>query len=160
MPQFRSSRRVGYSAQQMFALVRDVESYPSFVPLCTALRVRKRSETPAGEVIVADMEIGYKAIREKFTSKVICNPATMAIDVTYVDGPFRKLHNEWRFVDKPGGCDVEFYIDYEFRNRAFALLMGAVFDRAFRQFADAFEKRAKEIYGERANVAGPDRAPV
>lgn len=148
MPQFRSSRHVRFTADQMFALVRDVEEYPSFVPLCTALRVRRRTETPAGEVIVADMEVGYGAIRERFTSKVTCDPAARAINVAYVDGPFRKLVNEWRFRDDPdGGSTVEFFIDYEFRSRTLALLMVAVFERAFRQFADAFERRAEIVYG-------------
>ena len=148
MPQFRSSRHVRFTADQMFALVRDVEEYPSFVPLCTALRVRRRTETPAGEVIVADMEVGYGAIRERFTSKVTCDPAARAINVAYVDGPFRKLVNEWRFRDDPdGGSTGEFFIDYEFRSRTLALLMGAVFERAFRQFADAFERRAEIVYG-------------
>ena len=148
MPQFRSSRHVRFTADQMFALVRDVEEYPSFVPLCTALRVRRRTETPAGEVIVADMEVGYGAIRERFTSKVTCDAAARAINVAYVDGPFRKLVNEWRFRDDPdGGSTVEFFIDYEFRSRTLALLMGAVFERAFRQFADAFERRAEIVYG-------------
>ena len=154
MPQFRSSRRVRHSAQQMYELVRDVDAYPTFVPLCTALRVRKRTETPAGEVIVADMEVGYRAIREKFTSKVTCDPAARIIHVAYVDGPFRKLINEWHFVDGPdeGGSSVEFYIDYEFRSRTLALVMGAVFDRAFRQFAAAFEKRADQIYNKPAAI--------
>ena len=151
MPQFRSSRRVRHTAQQMFDLVRDVETYPSFVPLCTGLRVRKRTETPSGEVIVADMEVGYRAIREKFTSKVTCDEAGRTINVAYVDGPFRRLVNEWRFIDEAeAGSSVEFYIEYEFRSRTLALLMGAVFDRAFRQFADAFEKRADQIYGRQA----------
>lgn len=140
----------------MFDLVRDVEAYPSFVPLCTALRVRKRTETPDGEVIVADMEVGYRAIREKFTSKVTCDEAARTINVAYVDGPFRRLVNEWRFVDEAdAGSLVEFFIEYEFRSRTLALLMGAVFDRAFRQFADAFEKRADEVYGRQGAPARP-----
>ena len=129
-------------------LVADVEAYPTFVPLCTALRVRKRTETPEGEVIVADMEVGYRAIREKFTSKVTCDPASKVIHVAYIDGPFRRLVNEWRFADETDGAGstVSFFIDYEFRSRTLALLMGAVFDRAFRQFADAFERKADQLY--------------
>ncbi len=133
----------------MYALVADVEKYPEFVPLCTGLRVRKRTSSPQGEIIVADMEVGYRAIREKFTSKVTCDAARPAIHVAYVDGPFRRLVNEWRFVDGPdeGTSTVEFYIEYEFRSRALALVMGALFDQAFRQFAAAFEKRADALYG-------------
>ena len=149
MPEFRNSRRVKHSAQQMYALVADVEKYPEFVPLCTGMRVRKRTPTSEGEVIVADMEVGYRAIREKFTSKVTCDASRPAIQVAYIDGPFRRLVNEWRFVDGPdaGTSTVEFYIDYEFRSRALALVMGALFDQAFRQFAAAFEKRADALYG-------------
>ena len=99
MPQFRNSRRVRHSALEMYALVADVEKYPQFVPLCTGLRVRKRTTSPEGEVIVADMEVGYRAIREKFTSKVTCDAAKPAIHVAYIDGPFRRLVNEWRFGD-------------------------------------------------------------
>src|SRR4051812_35886870 len=104
MPHFRTSREVKHDAAQMYALVCDVEAYPEFVPLCTALRVRKRTPLNPGEVIVADMEIGYKAIREKFTSKGTCNPVERSILVQYVDGPFKHLVNKWRFADwpKPG----------------------------------------------------------
>jgi coenzyme Q-binding protein COQ10 len=149
MPQFRTSRRVAHSAKQMFDLVAKVEDYPAFVPLCTGLRVRKRTPVGAGEMLLADMEVGYRAIREKFTSKVTCDSDTNTIHVEYVDGPFRRLVNHWHFVDGPdeGASSVEFYIDYEFRSRALALVMGAVFDRAFRQFADAFEARADAVYG-------------
>ena len=161
MPDFRSSRRVRHSAQQMYALVADVEAYPQFVPLCVGTRVRKRTPIPNGEIIVAEMAVGYKAIREKFTSKVTCDGKARTIHVAYVDGPFRHLHNEWRFVDgpQPGGSTVEFYIDYEFRSRALALVMGAVFDQAFRQFAAAFEKRADQLYGVNAPQTPPAPAP-
>lgn len=145
----------------MFALVADVEAYPEFVPLCVGMRVRKRTPTPSGEIVVAEMSVGYKAIRERFTSKVTCDTNARTIHVAYVDGPFRRLNNEWRFVEKPGetGSTVEFYIDYEFRSRALALVMGAVFDRAFRQFADAFEKRADRLYGLSA-VPPPSTVPA
>ena len=150
MPEFRSSRRVRHSAQDMYDLVAEVEAYPQFVPLCLGLRVRKRTPNADGEVIIADMEVGYRAIRERFTSKVTCDATDRVIHVAYIDGPFRKLQNDWRFVDTAdGGSTVEFYIEYEFRSRALAMVMGAVFDRAFRQFADAFEKRADRIYAAR-----------
>jgi coenzyme Q-binding protein COQ10 len=100
------------------------------------------------EVIVADMTVAYKLVRETFTSRVTLDRANLEILVEYLEGPFRRLNNRWRF--RPVGervCDVEFYIAYEFRSRTLGMLMGAVFDAAFRRFASAFEKRADQVYG-------------
>ncbi|GAC1561809.1 MAG: type II toxin-antitoxin system RatA family toxin [Beijerinckiaceae bacterium] len=134
----------------MFDLVADVEAYPQFVPLCTGMRLRKRTQTGEGvETLIADMEVGYRAIRERFTSRVVCNRANFTILVEYVDGPFSRLENRWTFQDetaeKQGGSTVDFFIDYEFRSRVLGLLMGSMFDTAFRRFAAAFERRADEI---------------
>jgi len=149
MPQFSTKRRVRHSATDMFALVADVERYPKFVPLCESLVVRKRSPDSEGkEVIVADMTVAYRFIRETFTSRVTLDRAQLGILVEYLEGPFRRMNNRWRFV--PAGddaCDVEFFLAYEFRSRALAMVMGSVFDAAFRRFAAAFERRADEIYG-------------
>lgn len=132
----------------MFALVADVERYPEFVPLCEKLTVRSRRERDGRTVLVADMTVGYRAIRETFTTQVFLNPDGNTIDVKYLDGPFRYLTNEWRFEPlQGGGSMVHFFIDYEFKSRILAALMGAMFDRAFRMFADAFEKRADALYG-------------
>ena len=134
----------------MFALVADVERYPEFVPLCCALRVRRRELSAAGlETLIADMEIGYKAIRETFTSRVGLDPRGLKIRVEYVDGPFSQLENIWSFRDGPegGGSTVEFFIVYEFRSRLLAALMGSMFDAAFRRFSAAFEARADKVYG-------------
>lgn len=159
MPRFRTIRRVHHSAADMFALVADMDSYPQFVPLCTALRVLKRDSREDGtEVALAEMEIGYAAIRERFTTRVALDPARNEILVEYVDGPFRHLRNRWRFRDmeeplpQDGQAparrsEVEFFIDYEFRSRTLGALMGAVFDDAFRKFAAAFETRADKVYG-------------
>lgn len=148
MPSFHTVRRVAFSPAQMFDLVADVEKYPEFVPLCESLRVRRRSASGEGvETLVADMSVGYRAIRETFATRVTLDRARLRIDVEYVDGPFRFLENRWRFVDAGGACDVDFHIAYEFRNRALGLLMGAMFDRAFRMFTNAFEERAKRVYG-------------
>lgn len=153
MPSFRVTRRVAHSAGDMFALVADVEAYPQFLPLCTGLRVRRRSTAADGkEAIIADMDVGYRNIRETFSSRVTLDPAARRIVVQYVDGPFRHLENVWVFRDeaRPDSkpfCVVEFFIDYEFRSRMLGLLMGAMFDTAFRRFAEAFEKRADEVYG-------------
>ncbi len=132
----------------MFDLVADVEAYPEFLPLCEGLRIRRRSLTDEGlEILVADMTVGFKAIRETFTSRVTLDRARLKILVEYVDGPFSKLDNRWTFKDDPAGCVVEFYIDYEFRSRTLGLLMGSMFDHAFRRFSEAFEQRADRVYG-------------
>ncbi|MEP9374219.1 type II toxin-antitoxin system RatA family toxin [Mesorhizobium sp. KR1-2] len=148
MPKFETIRRVTHAPDQMFALVADVEKYPQFLPLCEALSVRTRKERDGRTILVADMTVGYKAIRETFTSQVHLKPDEHAIDVKYLDGPFRYLSNIWRFDATDGGAtDIHFFIDYEFKSRVLGALMGAMFDRAFRMFVDAFEKRATEIYG-------------
>jgi len=153
VPSFRSSRRVRHEAAQMFDLVADVESYPQFLPLCEALKIRRRNKSDEGaEVLVADMSVGYRAIRETFTSRVTLDRPRLKILVEYVDGPFSHLENRWTFrgddadLAQPGS-HVDFYINYEFRSRTLGLLMGAMFDHAFRRFADAFEERANRIYG-------------
>ena len=153
MPRYRTIRRVHHSAADMFALVADCEAYPQFLPLCTALRVRRRETRDDGvEVMLAEMEVGYKAIRERFTTRVALDRGQNEILVEYVDGPFRHLRNRWRFRDigeqtEMKRSEVEFFIDYEFRSRTLGALMGAVFDDAFRKFADAFEARADKVYG-------------
>jgi coenzyme Q-binding protein COQ10 len=156
MKSFRNRRRVNFSAADMFALVCDVESYPKFVPLCEGMRVRRRSAAGEGiEVIVAEMQVGFKAICERYTSRVTCNKNSFEILVEYIDGPFKKLENRWTFRDEPTGQDepsrsiVDFYINYEFKSRALGLVMGAMFDSAFHKYSDAFVKRASEVYGRR-----------
>jgi len=133
----------------MFDLVADVERYPEFLPLCEALSVRSRKERDGKTLLIADMTVGYKAIRETFTSQVLLKPDELVIDVKYLDGPFKYLDNKWSFEPHAdGGCEVRFFIDYEFKSMVLGALMGGMFDRAFRMFAEAFEKRARAIYGE------------
>lgn len=150
MPSFRTSRTVPHAADRMFDLVADVEQYPKFLPLCQSLHVRRRSTLPTGEeVLVADMRVGYRAIRESFTSRVTLDRATMTILVEYIDGPFKALENRWTFRDlpeRPGSSVIEFYIRYEFKSRMLGMLMGSMFEGAFRRFAEAFETRAGEVY--------------
>ncbi len=147
MPQFETRRPVPHSPVQMFDLVADIERYPEFLPLCEALKIRSRKERDGKVLLLADMTIGYKAIRETFTTQVLLNKAELAIDVKYIDGPFRYLDNRWRFEPAgEGACDVHFFIDYEFKNRLLGSIMGAMFERAFRMFAEAFEARAAKIY--------------
>ena len=137
----------------MFDLVADIEQYPKFVPLCQTLAIRRRSEDAQGRpVLTADMNIGYKAIREHFTSRVTLDRPKLKILVEYVDGPFSRMENIWSFRSEGDGaaapaCKVEFFIDYAFRSRTFAAIMGTVFDAAFHKFADAFVARADEVYG-------------
>jgi len=153
MPSFKTTRRVRHSAANMFALVADVERYPEFVPLCQTLRVRRRTNgAPGVEVLVCDMAVGYRAIREKFTSRVTLDRPQLKVLVEYVEGPFSYLDNSWSFHDEsaPPGSRIEFFIAYEFRSRILATLMGSMFDAAFRKFAQAFEARADVVYGRAA----------
>jgi coenzyme Q-binding protein COQ10 len=148
MPSFRTTRRVKHTPEEMFDLVADVEKYPLFLPLCEGLKVRSRSKGEGGrETLIADMSVGYKAIHETFTSKVTLDRGKLKIMVAYLDGPFRALDNLWIFKPDGEGCLVEFFISYEFKSRMFSMVMGAMFDRAFRKFASAFEKRAEVVYG-------------
>lgn len=147
MPSFSTRRRVPFTPRQMFDLVADVENYPRFLPLCEGLVVRSREQKDGHELLVADMTVGYKAIRETFTSRVALDRSAEKVLVTYVDGPFKYLENRWQFVPTLGGTDVVFDLSYEMKSRMFAMLVGAVFDRAFRKFAEAFEARAREVYG-------------
>ena len=149
MPQFSTKRRVRHSAAEMFDLVADGEKYPEFVPLCSALRVKSRTDKGEGiTVLIADMTVAYKIIRETFTSRVTLERPKLQILVEYLDGPFKRLQNRWTF--RPTGetaCEVEFFIEYEFASRTLGMLMGAMFDTAFRKFSAAFEKRADQVYG-------------
>lgn len=149
MPQFETTRRVAHSADDMFALVADVERYPEFLPLCESLSVRSRREGAAGKtLLIADMTVGYRAVRETFTSQVLLKPEERRIEVKYIDGPFRYLDNRWHFEpDGEAASRVHFFIDYQFKNRMLGMMMGSMFDRAFRMFAEAFETRADTIYG-------------
>ncbi len=148
MPRFTTKRRVRHSAADMFALVADVERYPEFVPLCRALKIRRRVASGDGvETLTAQMTVAYKMIRETFTSRVTLDRPRLRILVEYLDGPFSDLDNRWTF--RPLGeqaCEVEFFIAYEFRSRTLGLVMGAMFDAAFRRFAEAFERRADAVF--------------
>jgi coenzyme Q-binding protein COQ10 len=148
VPTIRTTRDVRHTPEAMFALVADVERYPEFVPLCERLVIRSRTPGEGGtEVVIATMTIAYKVFRESFTSRVVLDPAQRRIDVTYLDGPFRVMENRWYFEPTGAGARVEFYLHYEFRSRTLALVMGAVFDRVFGRFAQAFEARADQLHG-------------
>jgi coenzyme Q-binding protein COQ10 len=149
MPQFRTTRHVRHAAADMFDLVADMEHYPEFVPLCQSMRILRRTAGAEGiDTVVADMTVAYKLIRETFTSRVTLDRPNLQIVVEYLNGPFSRMENRWDF--HPAGeraCEVEFFITYEFKSRVFAMLMGAMFDAAFRRFSEAFERRADQVYG-------------
>ena len=143
MPGIHEVRRLPYSAQQMFDLVADVGRYGQFLPWVVATRVRSNSETE----MIADMLVGFKHLREKFTSRVI-KERPRRIEVIYLDGPMKDLDNRWLFTPTPdGGCEIDFCVDFTFRSSVFEALAGQYFDRAFRKMMAAFEKRADELYG-------------
>ena len=139
----------------MFALVADVERYPEFVPLCQSLKVRRRAASGEGvEVLTANMTVAYKLLTESFISRVTLDRPRLQVTVEYLEGPFRRLDNRWNF--RPLGehsCEIDFFISYEFRNRMLGMVMGAVFDTAFRRFADAFERRADEVYSGKGRLS-------
>ena len=149
MPGIRETRRMPYSAEQMFDLVADVGKYPEFLPWVIATRVRSQTT----DELVADMLVGFKALREKFTSRVeLSRPGRL--EVHYVDGPMKDLDNLWQFHPlENGGCELEFSVDFTFRNKMFEMLAGQYFDRAFRKMVAAFEARANELYGSSSSNA-------
>jgi coenzyme Q-binding protein COQ10 len=146
--------------------VADVERYPEFLPLCEALVVRTRNTQAGVTTLVADMSVGYKAIRETFRTRVTLDPAQRSIRAEYIDGPFRYLENRWSFEPSGTSTDIEFHITYEFKSVMLGMLAGAVFDRAFRRYAEAFEARARKVYGVAApaqsagQAAGPITPPA
>ena len=151
MPSFRTVRRVPFSPRQMFDLVADVEKYPQFLPLCEALAVTSRARDGDREIVVAQMTVGYMAIRESFTSRVVLEPDKLVVNAAALpgaaSGPFSRLENRWAFTEAPGGCNVDFNIHYELKSLTLQMLVGGLFDRAFRKYAEAFEARAHAIYG-------------
>jgi|ERR1043166_3567240 coenzyme Q-binding protein COQ10 len=148
MPRFSTKRRVRHAASDMFDLVADIERYPEFVPLCRSARVGQRVAKGEGvETLRSEMTVAYKMISETFVTRVTLDKPQLQIHVKYLEGPFSHMENRWTF--RPLGeqaCEVEFFISYEFRSRALGLLMGSVFDAAFRKFAEAFERRADAVF--------------
>jgi coenzyme Q-binding protein COQ10 len=149
MPRHAESRVVPYRAEQLFDLVADVAAYPQFLPWCVGARIRSRSETE----LVADLTIGFGPFRESFTSRVTLDRPGH-IRVSYENGPFRYLKNEWRFVSAPRGCRVDFSVDFEFRSRLLQTAIGVVFHEAVRRMVAAFMTRARQVYGVNAPAIG------
>lgn len=149
MPGIRETRVLPYSREQMFDLVADVARYEEFLPWVIATRVRSNSDTE----MTADMVVGFKSLRESFTSR-ITKQRPEFLDVQYVDGPLRDLDNRWNFEPLPdGSCKIDFAVDFTFKNRVFEALAGQYFDRAFRKMVAAFEDRARELYGSSSSSA-------
>ena len=147
MPTHSETRTLPYTAQQMYDLVADVKAYPKFLPWCAASRVR--SVTPQGDhsVMLADLVISFKVFRERFGSRAELHPGEKRIELDYLDGPFKYMKSQWRFADVDGGCEVSFFVDFEFRNAVLQKLIGVVFNEAMHRIVAAFEKRAEELYG-------------
>jgi coenzyme Q-binding protein COQ10 len=148
MPKHSETRHLPYTPEQMFDLVADVARYPEFLPWVSAMRVR--SDTPTETV--ADMIVGFKGLRETFTSRVT-KDRPGAIDVEYLDGPLKYLRNNWRFRPEEQGCAVDFTVDFAFKNRVFEMLAGQVFGTALRRMIGAFEDRAARLYGSSSSSA-------
>ncbi|MDD8023988.1 MAG: type II toxin-antitoxin system RatA family toxin [Paracoccaceae bacterium] len=151
MPTHSEKRVMPYMAAQMYALVADVPRYPEFLPWNSAARVRSRrpGAEPGSEVLEADLVISFKVFRERFGSRVVLWPDRKRIDTEYLDGPFKYLRSWWQFADRAdGGCDVEFFVDFEFRNAILQKVIGVVFDEAMRRIVRAFEDRAAALYGQ------------
>ncbi len=153
MPSFETRRVVPFTPTEMFDLVADVERYPEFLPLCEGLRVLSEDGEGDQRSLVAAMDVGYKGIRETFTSRVQLDRTVPTVRTDLVQGPFNRLVNKWDFIATPGGCEVKFFIDYEFKSMILQMLVGAVFEQAFGRFSEAFEQRAHEIYGRREPTA-------
>jgi coenzyme Q-binding protein COQ10 len=149
MPTHAERRVLPYTPEQLFNLVADVERYPEFLPWCLAAKVRRRED----KTIHADLVIGFRMVRERFTSKVDLSPPRR-IDVAYAEGPFKHLNNHWIFEPAAdGACEIDFYVNFEFRNRVLQKLIEMLFHEAVRRMVSAFEARARALYGTPAQAA-------
>ncbi len=147
MPTHSEVRSLPYSASQMYALVADVERYSEFLPWCSAARIRQRVQKGESEILDADLVISFKVFREKFGSRVTLWENMHKIDTEYLDGPFKYMQSNWSFSDTDEGCDVEFFVDFEFKNAILQRIIGVVFNEAMQRIVRAFETRAAKLYG-------------
>ena len=148
MPTHSETRALPHSARQMYDLVADVANYPEFLPWCAAARVRSVVADGDTEVMQADLVISFKVFRERFTSRVVLDPGALKIDTEYLDGPFKHMQSTWKFSPaKGGGCEVQFFVDFEFRNAILQGIIGLVFNEAMLRIVRAFEARAAALYG-------------
>lgn len=147
MPTHSETRQLPYSAQQMYDLVADVARYPEFLPWTAAARIRSDEDRGDHRVMEADLVISFKVFRERFTSRVVLWPEAKKIDTEYLDGPFKYMKSNWHFEDNLEGCQVHFFVDFEFKNMILQKVIGVVFNEAMQRIVRAFENRAKELYG-------------
>jgi coenzyme Q-binding protein COQ10 len=153
MPTHRETRILPYSAEEMYGLVADVARYPEFLPWTAAARIRSRKDHGDHQVMDADLVISFKVFRERFGSRVVLRPATREIETEYIDGPFKHMKSAWAFRDVDRGCEVTFFVDFEFKTAILQKLIGVVFNEAMHRVVRAFERRAVELYGPRAAQA-------
>lgn len=152
---YETKHRIGHSAGDMYALVADVEAYPKFLPLCEDLKLKSRERRGEKEVLIATMTVGYRLIRESFTTEVVLDPEAQQIEAHYLDGPFAFLENRWRFLPiTPESSEIDFYIRYSFRSRLLERLIGSLFAKAVQKYTHAFEARADQLYGRRPTERG------
>lgn len=149
MPKHTETRHLPYTPEQMFALVADIARYPDFLPWVQATRILKTE----GNIVTADMIVGFKMVRERFTSRVTLTPSS-TVHVEYISGPLKYLKNDWEFKAADGGCSIDFSVDFEFKNKMFERLAGMFFHEAFRRMVSAFETRAAAVYGGQAELVG------
>ncbi|MEM6888872.1 MAG: type II toxin-antitoxin system RatA family toxin [Pseudomonadota bacterium] len=144
------TRQLPYSAQQMFDLVADVQSYPVFLPWCAAARIKSETAFEDCTVLEADLIVSFKVFRERFTSRVELRPVPGEIKTEYLDGPFRYMVSSWEFRELEDGCEVAFFVDFAFKNIILQRLIGVVFNDAMQRIVRAFEDRAAALYGARS----------
>lgn len=147
MPTHSETKFLPYTPDQMYALVADVGSYPKFLPWCAAARIRSRTPNGTSEVMEADLVISFKVFRERFGSRVVLWPDDRRIETEYLDGPFKYMKSDWSFAPSDGGCEVSFFVDFEFKNAILQGIIGVVFNEAMQRIVRAFERRAQELYG-------------
>jgi len=153
MPTHAEKKVLPYTPEQLYDLVASVDKYPEFLPWCIGARVKENSDTH----LVADLVIGFKMFRERFTSHVKKDAAQPRIDVEYKDGPFKYLNNHWIFLDHPDGCEIDFYVDFEFKSMILQKTIGLLFNEAVQRMISAFESRAKDLYGAPDGVVSPSK---
>ena len=146
MPTHTEKRLMPYTAHQMYDLVADIDSYPEFLPWCAAVRTRKVIPQDEKIIVDADLVIAFKVFRERFGSRVTLKPNQTTIDVEYLDGPFKYLNNHWVFTNVDGGCEADFFVDFEFKSKILQVLIGVVFGEAMQRIVRAFEARAQQLY--------------
>ena len=146
MPVHDETRVLLYTADQMYALVADVENYPKFLPWTAAARLRSTDDQGDHTVLLADLVVSFKVFRETFGSRVTLWPGKKQIDTEYIEGPFKHLNSRWTFEDAAGGCKVHFHVDFEFKNRILQGAAGMFFNQAMQTIVKAFEKRAAALY--------------